>query len=158
MRRLAAAAVITFVSPSALLGGAFAGERLAAGGAGAETIAAEAAWVEEVNALCRRQNAAVDRLPRWSAATEYPAFVRKSRAISQHYDHLILSLRTPERFEADVARLQRLLPETYELMDASVPAVRSGDRRRLAAVRARSKRLEAKSTPLLRRLELDACL
>jgi hypothetical protein len=158
MRRLAAAAVITFVSPSALLGGAFAGERLAAGDAGAEAIAAEVAWIEQVNALCRRQGAEIDRLPRWRTGAEYAAFVRKSKAIAQRYDHLVLSLRTPDRFEADVARLQRLLPETYELMDASVPAVRSGDRRRLAAAKARSKRLEAKATPILRRLDLDACL
>jgi hypothetical protein len=79
------------------------------------------------------------------------------QAISRRYDHRILTLRTPKRFEADVARLQRLLPPTYELMDASVRAIRSGDRRRLASIKARSRRLEAKAKPLLRRLELDAC-
>jgi hypothetical protein len=157
MRRLAAAALIA-VSPSALLGGAFAGERLAAGEAGAEAIAAEAAWIERVNALCRRQSAEVDRLPKWRTGDEYARYVQRSKAISQRYDHLVLTLRTPDRFEADVAQLQRLIPATYEVMDASVPAIRSGDRRRLAAAKARSNRLEAKAKPLLRRLELDDCL
>ena len=156
MRRLAAALVI-LLAPAVILGGAYAGEQLGGGEAGAEEIAAERAWTARVNALCRAQSAEFDRLRKPRTLRQLVVYVRRMKPISRRYDRLILATEVPPRFRADFVRIKRTIPETYRLFDATATAAKAGDRKRLAKLDARGRRLERKVGVWLKRLELDDC-
>ena len=119
----------------------------------------QATWVAQMNALCRRGQAAAEAVPLPLTPEALPDYFRQLTRVSKRWNRRAVALleRGARRDPEAVRGLVRLLGEEEELMAAMTSAVERGQDKRFEQLRPRIVAIAKSETRLLNRLGARGC-
>lgn len=87
---------------------------------------AEARWLRDLNALCRRARHEFEALRRPETPAEAEALLSKLVTLNKRYNDAFAALDPPAQFETEMRRLRRLFAKDERLLDSMLAAVGTG--------------------------------
>jgi hypothetical protein len=122
-----------------------------------EASVAEARWIRDVNALCRRETREVRALATPRSLAELETYLERALEIGKRYEAKFEALRPPRRYAATVKRLERFSAGAEAGLERMLAAARRRDAAAVLDEASALASLARRINPAVLRLGLTDC-